>query len=354
MRFIKYISGFILLVFLVNVGYSLARNTGKLDDIHAPPAESCTALIVSPGTEDVTIDKATGIVFVSADNRRKTPASPTGHDGIYAFSLAAPNEIRRVSHDGPEDFHPHGISLWTGETEKRLFVINHQRTGDNSVEIFDVTEGGSLAHVKSVMFDDMQSPNDVHAVGPDAFYITNDRGYRTGLMSKLEGYLGLPFASVAYFDGEKGRKVISGLTYANGINQSVDGKHIYVSEILPRTVTVYARNEVDGSLQKLWVIDTNSSPDNIEVDESGMLWVAGHPNLFTFLAHSKDPASAAPSHVIKIDPVSGEYIDVFYDTGETISASSVGASYKDKLIVGAVYDGHVLICDQKQSVKESL
>ena len=347
MRFIKYIGGFLLLAFLVNVGYALMRNAGKLDEIHAPHAESCTALIVSPGTEDVTIDKATGIVFVSAANRRKSLENPVGYDGIYAFSLAAPNEIKRVSLDGPEDFHPHGISLWTGETEKRLFVINHQITGDNSVEIFDVAEGGMLSHVKSVMFDDMQSPNDVHAVGSVAFYITNDRGYRTGLMGKLEGYLGLPFASVAYFDGEKGRKVITGLTYANGINQSVDGKHIYVSEILPRTVTVYARNEVDGSLQKLRVIDTNSSPDNIEVDADGMLWVAGHQNLFAFLAHSKDPASAAPSHVIKIDPKTGEYDDVFYDTGEAISASSVGASYNGKLIVGAVFDGHVLICDQR-------
>lgn len=166
-------------------------------------------------------------------------------------------------------------------------------------------------------------------------------------MSKLEGYLGLPFASVAYFDGQVGRKVVSGLTYANGINQSLDGKHIYVSQVMPRTVSVYARDAMSGALEKLQTIDTNSSPDNIEVDESGMLWVAGHQNLFSFLAHAKDPAFPAPSHVIKIDPVSGEYVDVFYDTGEAISASSVGASYNGKLIVGAVYDGHVLICDQK-------
>lgn len=335
------------MAFLVNVGYTLIRNTGKLDEIHAPHAESCNALIVSPGTEDVTIDKATGIVFVSAANRRKTPENSIGHDGIYAFSLAAPNEVKRVSLDGPEDFHPHGISLWTGETEKRLFVINHQLTGENSVEIFDVAEGGMLSHVKSVMFDDMQSPNDVHAVGSVAFYITNDRGYRTGLMSKLEGYLGLPFASVAYFDGQLGRKVASGLTYANGINQSLDGKHIYVSQIIPRTVSVYTRDAESGALEKLQTIDTNSSPDNIEVDENGMLWVAGHQNLFAFLAHSKDPASSAPSHVMKIDPKTGEHDDVFYDTGEAISASSVGASYNGKLIVGAVFDGHVLICDQR-------
>ncbi len=347
MRFIKYVGSLLLVVLVINVAYVFMRNAGKLDEIYAPPAESCAALIVSPGTEDVTIDKTTGMVFVSASNRRKTLENSTGRDGIYAFSLATPNEIKRVSPDGLEDFHPHGISLWTGETEKRLFVVNHQSTGDNSVEVFDVAENGILSHVKSIMFDAMQSPNDVHAVGADAFYITNDRGYKTGLMSKLEGYLGLPFASVAYFDGEKGRKVITGLSYANGINQSVDGKHIYVSEILPRTVTVYARNEVDGSLQKLRLIDTNSSPDNIEVDAEGMLWVAGHPNLFAFLAHSSDPATPAPSHVIKIDPVSGEYVDAFYDTGEAISASSVGTSYNGKLIVGAVYDDHVLICDHK-------
>ena len=346
MRFTKYVVGLILVVLVINVAYTFMRNAGKLDDISAISAQSCTALQISTGTEDVTIDKATGMVFVSADNRRKALVDSAAYNGVYAFSIDDTSTLKRVSRDGPEDFHPHGISLWAGETEKRLFVINHQTAGNHSVEVFDVGEGGMLAHVKSVMFDAMHSPNDVHAVGPDAFYITNDRGYRTGFMSKLEGYLGLPFASVAYFDGEKGRKVITGLSYANGINQSLDGKHIYVSEVLPRTVSVYDRDIENGILVKLQSIDVNSSPDNIEVDADGMLWVAGHPNLFAFLAHSKDLATPAPSHVIKIDPLTGEYDDVFYDTGEVISASSVGTSYNGKLVVGAVYDDHVLICDQ--------
>lgn len=347
MRFIKYLGGVLLVVLVINVAYTFMRNAGKLDTINATDNAMCHSLRVSAGTEDVTIDKTTGMVFVSADNRRRALVDPADHDGIYAFSIDDTSSLKRVSQGGPKDFHPHGISLWTSETEKRLFVVNHQRTGDNSVEIFDVAEDGMLRHVKSVMFDAMHSPNDVHAVGPDAFYVTNDKGYKTGLMSKLEAYLGLPFASVAYFDGEKGRKVIKGLTYANGINQSPDGKHVYVSQILPRTISVYDRDMEDGSLVKLRSIDVNSSPDNIEVDESGMVWVAGHQNLFAFLAHSKDPASPAPSHVIKIDPKTGEYDDIFYDAGKAISASSVGASYNDTLVIGAVFDGRVLICDQR-------
>jgi arylesterase / paraoxonase len=320
------------------------RNAGKFDVINSTSNEKCTPLTVSSGTEDVVVDKSTDIVFVSADDRRKTQSGPASINGIYAFSLDDPSTLKLVSTDGPEDFHPHGISLWSGETEKRLFVVNHLITGENSVEIYSIGEGGSLSHIKSVVFDDMQSPNDVHAVGPEAFYVTNDRGFRTGFMSKLEGYLGLPFASVAYYDGIKGRKVIEGLTYANGINQSPDGKHIYVSQVLPRSVTVYARNEDDGGLEKLSVFETNSGPDNIDVDQDGILWVAGHSNLLTFLAHAKDPTVSSPSHILRIDPMNGAKQDIFYDTGALISASSVGAVHKGTLIIGAVFDDHVLIC----------
>lgn len=346
MRSIKYLGGFLVLFLILSVGYSVMRNAGMFDDINAPVNSSCSPLTISAGTEDVTIDKSTGIVFVSADNRRKTIVDPANHDGIYAFAIDDTSTLKRVSVDGPEDFHPHGISLWTGETEKRLFVVNHQTTGVNSVEIFSVGEGGMLSHIKSIMFDDMYSPNDVHAVGSNSFYITNDKGFKTGLMNKLEAYLGLPFANVAYYDGEKGRKVITGMKYANGINQSPDGKNIYVSEVLRRTVSVYERNAADGSLEKLSAIDTNSAPDNIDVDGDGILWVAGHQNLFAFLKHANDPSLPAPSHVMRIDPAAGTSEDIYYNAGEAISASSVGAMHNGTLIIGAVFDSHVLICPQ--------
>ncbi len=347
MRRFKYLIGFAVLVFILYFTYSISLNSGMLDDITVPSNPACSALAVSPGTEDVTIDKATGMVFVSADNRRSTMVSPVGANGIYAFDLTNPATLSRVSLDAPKDFHPHGISLWAGETGKRLFVINHRSTGENSVEIFSVGATGMLSHLKSVMLDAVHSPNDVHAVGPEAFYFTNDKGYKTGLMNKLEAYLALPFASVAYYDGIEVRKVVTGLRYANGINQSLDGKHIYVSEILPRTVTVFRRDAVDGSLDKLRVLDVNSGPDNIEVDSEGNLWVAGHQNLFTFLGHASDASKPSPSHVMKLDPTSGLSKDIYYDSGETISASSVGAVHEQTLIVGAVFDGHILICSLK-------
>ena len=345
MRFFKYFVSILLLLGIINVTYSVLKNSGNLDTINTQPIDSCKPVTVSAGTEDVTVDKETGIVFVSADDRRNGNSAGAAQNGIYAFNADDPSTLKLVSIDGPSDLHPHGISLWSGDDEKRLFVINHRTNGDQSIEIYSVAVKGTLSHIKSVMFEDMSAPNDVHAVGPEAFYITNDKGYKTGIMSILEAYLGLPFSSVAYYNGNEGRTVLSGLTYSNGINQSVDGKHIYVSEVLPRTIKVFARNEDDGALELLQVIDTNSSPDNIEVDDKGFLWVGGHPNLLDFLAHSKEQSTPSPSHVMKIDPITGGIEDVFYDGGESISASSVGTMYKGKLIIGAVYDEHVLICN---------
>jgi len=44
----------------------------------------------------------------------------------------------------------------------------------------------------------MISPNDVVAVAPDQFYVTNDHGYPHGFMLTLEDYLQLPASSLLY------------------------------------------------------------------------------------------------------------------------------------------------------------
>jgi arylesterase/paraoxonase len=318
--------------------------SGAFDDLRPRLVGQCDRIDVAPGTEDVTIDPEANLAFISAADRRLADGSAAATNGVYAMSVASPHIVRRVS-PAIAGFRPHGLSLWRGpDGEKRLFVINHQSSGGDSVEIFAVGDGGALTHLESVSFETMRSPNDVLAVGPRQFYVTNDRGFKSGIMSVLESYFALPFASVAYFDGSAGRIVRKGFVYANGINQSADGATIYVSELLKRRIAVFERDAASGALKPVKKIKVRTAPDNIEVARDGALWVAGHSRIFDFLDHAKDPKAIAPSHVVRINPRSGENKDLFIDTTGAINASSVGAAWDKTLIVGAVFDDHVMVC----------
>ena len=305
---------------------------------------SCEAVNIFSGTEDVEIDKNTNLVFVSASNRR----SPSDDDGIYVFDLQndsnTSRNVRKVSSSELLDFHPHGISLWHGDGQTKLFVVSHRSTGENVVEIFSVGQGGILEHLESILFDAMNSPNDVIAVGPRQFYASNDHGYTEGLMMMLEQYFALPFANTVYFDGEKGRVIKSGLVAANGINRSADGKTIYISEALKQRVSVFDRNIETGELTKIKHIDINTVPDNIDIDADGNLWVAGHSKIFEFVTHAADRTKNAPSHIIKVDPNTDKFEDIFISLDGEINAASVGAIHNNTLVVGAVFDGHVMVC----------
>ena len=322
---------------------------GVFNDLEPTLVGQCRRVDVAPGTEDVEIDEATGQVFVSSFDRRGWYAGDGGafpRGGIYMLDLNDRTLTPRlVSPDTPAEFSPHGISLWRdADGARRLFVVSHRSDGGEFVEMFDVGEDGELFHTESVSFDAMYSPNDVAAVGERQFYATNDRKHETGLMGVVEIYGALPLTDVVYFDGVEGRSVAGGLVYANGVAPSLDGETLYVAEIVKRRITVYKRNTETGALARETRWRVNTAPDNIDVAPDGALWIAGHPNTTKFLQHAKDAAAIAPSHVLRLDPATGEYADKFVSLNGEINGSSVGAASDDTLIVGAVFDGHVMVC----------
>lgn len=328
--------------------YHFIPASGAFARLEPKLAPDCRRVEIAPGTEDVTIDPDLNLAFVSAADRRvwfnRDGAQPMNpRNGVYALSLDGSDAVRRVSPE-MDDFHPHGLGLWRGTNgQKRLFVVNHQAEGPEAVEIFDVGPDGGLAHLETVSFEAMRSPNDVLGVGPHQFYATNDQRFQTGPMATLEPYLALPVTDVVYYDGEEGRSVAGGFAYANGVNMSVDGSSVYVADLLKRRIAVFARNAETGALKRLRNLPVHTAPDNIEVSRDGALWVAGHPKIFDFLAHAEDPAAIAPSQVIRLDP-DGASKTVFASLEGELNASSVGAVWDNTLVVGAVFDSHVMVC----------
>lgn len=329
--------------------YHVVPAAGAFADLETKLVDQCRRVEVAPGTEDVTIDPDLRLAFVSAADRRawfnqSESEGVNPLNGIYVLSLDGSDTVRRVS-PAMENFLPHGISLWRGpDGAKRLFVINHHPNGEEIVEVFDVGPSGDLTHLESVSFDAMYSPNDLVAVGPRQFYATNDQRFDRGLMSALESYLALPLTSAVYFDGEAGRSVAGGLVYANGINKSVDGSKIYIAELLKRRIGVFERNAETGALKRVKNLGVKTAPDNIEVSRDGALWVAGHSRIFDFVEHAEDPEAIAPSHVIRVNPRNGLASDVLVSVNGEINGSSVGAVWDNTLIVGAVFDSHVMVC----------
>jgi len=112
---------------------------------------SCTQELGVPGTEDLVIDRSTGVVFVSSHDRRAELAFMGEKNdlrgGIYAYDPGRPSlgfaELTAVKEDGagPQGFRPHGLSLYTAPDGARtLMVVNHPDGVKNTVEIYDVID----------------------------------------------------------------------------------------------------------------------------------------------------------------------------------------------------------------------
>ena len=278
-------------------------------------------------------------------NRRGEAMDP--RNGIYAFSLEdREHTVRLVSTDTPADFRPHGISLYREGETARLFVVSHPASG-SQILIFDIGANGTLSHVRTVTDPAVFSPNDVAATGPDSFYASNDSRFGPNVLGYLEGFFGLPLASIAYFDGEAGRIAADGLTYANGVQLSKDGQTLYAANFIGRKIFVYDRDPATGALTRTTTHRVPLGLDNIELGEHGDLWIGGNSQVFAFLAHQSDPEARAPSHAVRVDPASGAWETVFYNDGTAIDSISVATPVPGALILGAVFDSHVLICPRE-------
>jgi arylesterase/paraoxonase len=298
------------------------------------------------GAEDISIHPQSGVAFISCDDRRSNRSGENKPGAIYSFDLnLEPPQPRNLTPNLPFEFHPHGISLYTGAgSGARLFVVNHRAEG-HFIEIFDLADS-LLVHRDSISGPLMHSPNDVVAVGPRQFYVTNDHGSTSRLGRTLEEFLRLSKCTVLYYDGAQFSVAANGIRYANGINCSPDGRQIYVASVTKLGIEVYHREPASGALTQRAFIECRFGVDNIEVDTRGNLWIAGHPKILTFVKHGKDANKLAPSQVIKIAPGDDFHItEILMDDGRWISGSSVAAVHENRLLVGSVFDPHILLCE---------
>jgi len=302
------------------------------------------------GAEDITIHPKTGVAFISSSDRRAIFRGERTRGAIFAYNLsAATPELINLTKDFNKDLHPHGLSLYLGENgEASLFVVNHRPDGEY-VEIFDYRDS-ALVPRESIRGELMNSPNDVVAVGPRQFYVTNDHGNASAFGRTVEEYLQLERSYVLYYDGQDFKKAANDMAYANGINASHDAKTIYVAACVGLKINVYQRDTASGNLTFENEIPLGTGVDNIELDAAGNLWIAAHPQLLTFTRHAKDATKHSPSEILKVTlGENGDYkIDQIYlNDGEEISGASVAAVFGKKLLIGSVFEKYFLVCEMR-------
>jgi arylesterase/paraoxonase len=353
MRFLKrllaVIGVLVLLVGAVSV-WMLARG-GAFQDLRPHFAGSCQALPLEGSAEDILIDRERGIAYLSLLDRKSVVAGEDVQGTVARIDLnTRPFAAVPALLTQPGELRPHGMSLYVGpDGARRLFVINHgARRGvdPEAVEIFAETAPGEFSHAATVRGDALHSPNDLVAVGPNQFYVANDRALGGGMRAGLQ-QLGLGASPLSYFDGDDGRYVADDIASGGGINVSADGSEIYVAETAGKRLRILARQE-DGSLSELGRIPLDTSPDNIDVAADGSLWVTGHANILALIRHFTG-GSPAPTQVWRVavaDGDAGTIEEIYLDDGTQMSAGSVGATWNRWLLIGSITERKVQVCEQ--------
>lgn len=318
----------------------------------APTPGECRAISGIQGPEDFEVDAAHDTVIVSSTNRRAPLAHPDPRDGLYAVKLSDPTAAP-VKLDGvPKDFHPHGITIYRGgKGEETLLAINHRQGGSHAVESFDLTYDNGVPRLSarsSVGGGLLISPNDLAAVAPDRFYVTNDHVTKGALGRFAEDALLWPHADLLYFNGTSFRISVQRMTFPNGVFVTPDGSHVYVTISNERRLIGFSREPFFGSLTEIGSLSLPARPDNISADGEGHLIIAARPNLMRDNTFRADPTKPSPSEIFRVSldksGVPQSYDTIFADDGSRIGGASVAAVAGDKLLIGSALDNKLLEC----------
>lgn len=337
----------VILLVIAVPAFEVLRFGGAFRVVEPEFDGKCRDISLAGSSEDMQIDRERGVAYLSLLDRDTRNAGETGNGTVMLLDLniAGPAPRAAMSHD-PQGFRPHGLSLLKQPGQPaRMFAISHPANGIHTVEISEQDTGGGFVPRETVRDPTFVHPNAVAAVGPKQFYLVNDRPSQGKWRERLDLLTRSGKATLVFHDGVKARVLVDDLAWPAGLAVSPDGTHLYVGEALAKALRVY-RRQADGALVLERTVTLDASPDNLDVDADGVVWIAAHPRLLRFLAHVRDPRERAPTQVLRFDPRQPDAgaVQVFADDGARISAGTVAAHWRDEFLIGALLDKKVLIC----------
>lgn len=324
---------------------------GELTPLKPHYAGDCSSVALAASAEDIRIDHARKLAYLSYLDRRTTLAGGSAAGTIMLLDLnAATIRPRAALTREPADFQPHGMDLFVPPqgAPRRLFVISHPPGGRHTVELFEQTTTGSYAPVETFTDPRLVSPDAIAAVGVRQFYVINDAAGNVGLRRRLlDWVLKRPDSALVYFDGEKTRIVASGFKSATGLAVSADGRQLIVSDTAARQLKIFDRDVESGNVVERETIQLSGAPDNITVDNQGDLWIAAHPKALSLMLHLMKPGVRPPTQIfrLKLNPAAANRLtEIYLEPGDRLSAGSVAAVDDGRMLLGAVAEKRVLDC----------
>lgn len=179
---------------------------------------------------------------------------PDSEDAVYIFA---------VNHPPNPDFDPAAASDDDNPQARSQVELFHHVLGSSTVK-----------HVRSIQHSLIKTPNNVYAVSPFSFYVTNDHFYREGIRRHIED--GIPLAkwsSIIHVqiddlkstDGRSGfyaTVALTGLHNNNGLAHGSSRDEMVIASALGGTLYWATPNDNNHTISILESIPLDSSTDN--------------------------------------------------------------------------------------------
>ena len=338
----------IILILIPSIIFLINANAFRVAQDIVP--EVCEEINIPEGSaEDIQIDRQNRIALLSVMDRRSTVEGIKVQGTVLGIQLDSANQKPiRILSNPPEDFRPHGLSLFTSDQGiQSLFVINHSTLNGERIELFEKNINEDLfSHVRSFQSEQFVKLNDLVAVSARKFYVVNDTGAENSFERALEMLLSVGMSALVYFDGNNFISPLKDLKSSAGINVSLEKNELYIGETLGKSIRIYELNN-DLSLGILKdTIDLDGGADNIDIDEKNKIWVANHINSISLIKHFINKEEYAPTQIQRISREDSQNkIETFFENdGSLISAGSVGVYDKNSLFIGSITEKKILKC----------
>ena len=291
------------------------------------------------GPEALQIDHEHEILYFISNN--PCQATPT-KGSIYQLDLKDGNASAKRLAISMSDFQPHGLNLFHDNTGKYLFTNNHRLDGSHTVEIFRLTTSDTLQHFRTISSELLSSPNDLVAVGPAKFYVTNDGRAHDRTTRAIDAFLGRKTGNVLFFDGQKFKVAVDNLSFPNGIALDVQENVLAIGETLSGRIIFYHLDD-NYDLNIVDNMQIGRGIDNIFYSNaSGQFWLARHLSLFQLAKHRKNVDNSSAYEVIAINFRTKGLKRIFRSDGRFNSGVSAAVIHNNRLFLGAVCDNVLL------------
>ena len=352
-KIIKYCTYVILisLALLFLVFSILFINGGALREIQNVTPPECKRIESPQGSiEDLQIDKTNNTVILSVLDRRAKVQGEKVTGTISALDLTKHSLTNSVILNGPQDFQPHGLSLFNHvDGTKTLHVINHSEQNGELIEVFrKLPTQRNFFHLKTLSSPLLISPNDIIAIGPQSFYVANDSGATSIIERIAELIFSDGISPLLYFNGNNFVIAKDDLRSSSGINFISERNLLVVGETAGRTIRLYQLTS-DGTIEsEVMRLPIDGAVDNIDADADGNLWIANHIDTWSLTKSFLNKSFKSPTQIQKIvlnDDFSYKINTIYENNGKQISAGSIGAMHNNIVLIGSITEKQILACN---------